>query len=52
MISRPHWFDRFPHGAGAQAAAFGWGLAEATVFLILAVRWIAFYTVYFATFGW
>lgn len=40
MISRPHCFDRFPHGAGAQAAAFGWGLAEATFFFIVPDVWL------------
>ena len=40
MISPPHWFDRFPHGAGAQAAAFVWGLAEATVFFIVPDVWL------------
>ncbi len=40
MISRPHWFDRFPHGAGAQAVACVWGLAEATFFFIVPDVWL------------
>lgn len=35
MNPAPHPLDRFTHSPAAQVVAFGWGLAEATVFILV-----------------